>query len=463
MMAILQSAFRLARSMVSSRPAPSRTLRPKLHLEELETRTLPSAAGLLSQVAAPDAHVTPLAAAAAAPYSPAQVRQAYGFDKLPYDGSGQTIAVVDAFDDPNILSDLKTFDQTFGLPDPPSFVKATPQGKPTVDPNWAGEIALDVEWAHAIAPKAKILLVEAASASESDLASAVDFARRQAGVVVVSMSWGGAEFSGESGLDSLFSTPPGHVGVAFVASSGDSGAGAQWPAVSPIVLAVGGTSLTITPQNNWGGETAWSGSGGGPSQFEWEPNYQRSFQSSGKRGVPDVAYNADQNTGFYVYDTVAQSGQTGWFAYGGTSAGAPQWAALIALADQGRTQAGLGTITNAVAAIYSLPASDFHDVTSGGNGFSAVSGYDFVTGRGSPRADLLVAGLVNYGVAAPNHVPTSKPAASKSTSPTKAAAQSAVGKTPILAQTRTDRAITRLLLHLHAGRRDEDGGGWEKS
>ncbi len=152
------------------------------------------------------------------------------------------------------------------------------------------------------------------------------------------------------------------------------------------MLAVGGTSLTIATPGAYVGETAWNGSGGGPSQYEAKPSYQSSTPDAGKRTTPDVAYNADPNTGYYVYDSVRDSsGEAGWFAYGGTSAGAPQWSALIALADQGRAAEGLGALTNAAAAVYSLPAGDFHDVTSGGNGYSAAAGYDLATGRGSPR------------------------------------------------------------------------------
>lgn len=315
MNALLRSALRKVRSLLAPhRPTPMKAPSRRLQLEELEPRALPSVAG-------PDFSLVPMTADATAPYTPAQVRHAYGFDKLSYDGTGQTIAVVDAYDDRNIASDLKVFDRTFGLADPPSFVKATPQGLPATDANWAGEISLDVEWAHAIAPKAKILLVEAATSSWPDLINAVDYARKQPGVAVVSMSWGGGEFSGETGYDTAFTTPVGHTGVAFVASSGDGGAGAQYPAVSPSVLAVGGTSLTITTAAAYASEKAWSDSGGGPSQYEAEPSFQRQAQDSGKRSSPDVAYNADPNTGFYVYDTVPDSsGYTGWFAYGGTSA-----------------------------------------------------------------------------------------------------------------------------------------------
>jgi subtilase family serine protease len=369
--------------------------------------------------AAPDGAGTVVPRAGSTPasvvYTPQQIRQAYGFNQIQLpgggaaDGSGQTIAIVDAYDDRNIGNDLHHFDQTFGLPDPPSFVKLTPQSSAAhplqENDTWAGEIALDVEWVHAIAPKANILLVEANSDSYDDLMVAVTTAIRQPGVVAVSMSWGGPEFTAETAYDGNFYTPWNHTGgsglkggITFVAASGDSGFGTEWPAVSPDVLAVGGTSLVLSPTNGYQGESAWSGSGGGDSTYETEPGFQRGVQSSGARSTPDVAYNADINTGFYVYNTAGLlAGDTGWWAVGGTSAGTPQWAALVAIADQGRALDGLGSLANAQALIYSLPATAFHDITTGSNGSSAGVGYDLVTGRGSPFADRAVAGLVNPG------------------------------------------------------------------
>ncbi|HMC63694.1 MAG TPA: S53 family peptidase [Gemmataceae bacterium] len=353
-------------------------------------------------------------------FTPAQIRHAYGFDQITFqasgqtyqgNGSGQTIAIVDAYDDPNILSDLRYFDRTFGLPDP-VFTKATPQGMPRADAGWAGEIALDVEWAHAIAPKAKILLVEAKSDNLGDLLAAVDYARAQPGVVAVSMSWGTNEFSGETYYDNHFLPPAGHLGgssglpgasnlpggITFVASAGDSGAwyGAEWPAVVPGVVSVGGTSLTLSSTGNYASETAWSDGGGGYSDYEREPAFQYGVQASGWRTNPDVAFNADPNTGVFVYDSY----NGGWFAVGGTSAGAPQWAGLIAIADQGRALAGKGSLyssSQSLTALYKMAgtsyASYFHDITSGSNGYSARTGYDLVTGLGTPRANAIVRAL----------------------------------------------------------------------
>src|SRR5262249_17969012 len=180
---------------------------------------------------------------------------------------------------------------------------------------WASEIALDVEWSHAIAPGAKILLVEAASDSFTDLLNAVDYASKQPGVSVVSMSWGSTEFSGETALDKHFTTP----GITYVASSGDYGAGSgpEWPAVSPNVVSVGGTSLSLTSSGAYSSETGWTslnpnryGSTGGYSSYETEPAYQMGVQMSSKRTSPDVAYDANPNTGVYMYDSY----NGGWFS-----------------------------------------------------------------------------------------------------------------------------------------------------
>jgi len=340
--------------------------------------------------------ITPAAGAtASAPYTPAQIRHAYGFDQLSYDGTGQTIAIVDAYDDPTIEADLKAFDAKFGLPDP-TFTKATPQGTPAFNAGWATEIALDVEWAHAIAPRASILLVEATSPTDTGLFGAVDYAVQQ-GAKQVSMSWGGGEYSNVSEIDTHFNQP----GVTFLASAGDSGAQVELPAVSPYVTGVGGTTMPLDSAGNRVSETVWSGSGGGISTQVARPSYQAGFVSGSYRGVPDVSYDADPGTGVFVDDN------GNWYGVGGTSIGAPQWAGLIALANQGRATAGLPSLgtgqamgTNSVlyglagGSSYTNPNGDFLDITSGSNGNSATNGYDPVTGLGSPVANKLVPNLV---------------------------------------------------------------------
>jgi subtilase family serine protease len=324
-------------------------------------------------------------------YTPTQLRSAYGFSQLSNQGKGQTIALVDAFDNPDAASDLATFSSHFSLPacGAGCFQKIYAAGtQPTGNRGWAGESSLDIEWAHAIAPQAKIILVEASGASNKALLQAVDVAV-QNGASVVSMSWGGREFTGEVNSDSHFNVS----GVTFCASSGDSGHGAQYPAASPLVVAVGGTALELNG-NKWSSEKAWNGSGGGTSKYETEPSYQAGAQNTGKRGIPDVAYDASPATGVPVY---SQYGFGGWIVVGGTSMSAPEWAALFAIANSMRDAKGKGTLNQVQVDLYPN-AADFHDITTGTNGScsqcKATKGYDFVTGIGSPEANLLIPALV---------------------------------------------------------------------
>jgi hypothetical protein len=382
----------------------SQSRRVLLNLECLETRELLATFHPSHLLLTRNGFATPIGTSGPTGTTPAQVRHAYGFDQLPYDGSGTTIAIVDAYDDPNVANDLHQFDLQFNLPDP-TFSKVNQTGGgtlPTANSDWASEIALDVEWAHAIAPKANILLVEANDAGGTNLFAAVSYAANQPGVVAVSMSWGSVEFSTEPSYDSNFRTPAGHAGVTFVASSGDSGAPPSYPAASPNVLAVGGTTLKLDALGNVLGESGWGDSGGGVSAHEGQPAYQRGVvpQIATRRANPDVAYDGDPATGFPVYDSYNNPVSFPWSQFGGTSVGAPQWAALIALADQVRGVAGLGTLdgpTQTLPLLYHLPAADFHDITSGSTtgtpGYPAGPGYDLVTGRGSPLANLVMTGL----------------------------------------------------------------------
>ncbi|HLH31869.1 MAG TPA: S53 family peptidase [Terriglobia bacterium] len=324
---------------------------------------------------------------------PSQILHAYGFDQVTNQGAGQTIGIVDAYKNPRIENDLAVFSQAFGLPACSSAngcFKTIQVGghDPGTKTLWALEEALDVEWVHAIAPRANILLVEAQSAKLSDMLQGVDVAV-QNGATVVSMSWGTPEFSTESNFDSHFIAPH----VTFVAASGDFGNPGFYPAASPIVIGVGGTTLSADALGNYNGETAWSGSGGGISPYELQPGFQN-VKSSGMRGIPDVAYNADPNTGFAVYTSTPYQGFGGWVQVGGTSAAAPQWAALIAIANAMNNGPSLGTIDVLYKLYGATPA--FHDITSGTNGTcgsicTAGAGYDFVTGLGSP----IVPGIVN--------------------------------------------------------------------
>ncbi len=335
---------------------------------------------------------------------PAKMRVAYGFNAIANGGAGQTIAIVDAYDDPNVEMDLGTFDTEFHLPACTTangcFKKVFQTGTtPPADTSgiWSNEIAIDTQWAHAIAPGAKIILVEANSESNRDLFASVSVAV-QNGASVVSMSWSGPESSTETSADSFFES----AHVTFVAATGDDGHGARYPAASPFVVAVGGTSLTVNkPSGSWVAETAWSGSGGGQSRYETEPGYQTGVQTSGKRGVPDVAYDGDMNTGVPAYNSYAcgVGCVTGWATWGGTSIGTPQWAALFAIANAGRRAAGKTRLAQPQFDLYPVAEGDYHDIVSGTNGScgalcTAVVGYDYVTGLGSPKANLVIPALV---------------------------------------------------------------------
>jgi subtilase family serine protease len=317
--------------------------------------------------------------------TPAEIKKIYN---LPATGGKGTIAIIDAYDDANIESDLAVFDKAYGLPVCTSlngcFIKHKMSTSTAANSGWALEESLDVEWAHAIAPSATIMLVEATTPSGANLLNAIDYATAKKGVVAVSRSWGGAEFSDEATLDPHFLTSS---SIQFFASSGDDGAGASWPAASPYVIGVGGTSLELaTSTGKFISESAWSGSGGGVSAYEKEPSYQTSYnipQAKSMRAIPDVSYNADPQSGYAVYKSTGKS-KNGWYQVGGTSAGAPQWAAIQALG-QSVTLPG----------IYADKASTstlkyFRDITSGSNGTckyycDARKRYDYVTGLGTPQ------------------------------------------------------------------------------
>ena len=323
---------------VASNQAPKTTVTA---IESLESRRLLSAA--VATVQYDSKILSSSLSSNIQGYTPSEIRQAYGFDSVAFstgssttaNGAGQTIAIIDAYNDPNIVSDLGVFDSQFGLSGPPSFKVVNETGGstlPATDAGWAGEISLDVEWAHAIATGANILLVEAGSDNTDDLMTAVNYARHADGVSVVSMSWGGPEFSAgfgtgtsqsQTSYDSYFTTPAGHQGITFVAASGDGGSqgGVEWPASSPNVLSVGGTTLTTSATGAYSSESSWADSTGGYSTIESEPAYQKAVQSAGMRSTPDVAYNASTSAGFAVYDSVPDQGYVGWQAVDGTSAG----------------------------------------------------------------------------------------------------------------------------------------------
>ena len=329
-------------------------------------------------------------------FTPLQLQKAYGLNAFQNKGEGMTIAVVDAFGNPNVQADLNKYSATFGFPTTTVKV-AFPQGQPTTtNEGWAMETNLDVQMVHAMAPRATIVVDVAQSPTVTSLLGAVQDAYVNQGADVVSMSFGGPEFADETGAqaDGIFLT--GHKrGVSFTASSGDHGTGAQYPAASPFVTAVGGTSLTTLQDGSRTSEIAWQGSGGGLSQFENRPGYQAAFTRQTKRGIPDVALVADPKTGVVVFNSFGMQGETGFFMVGGTSVSAPLFAGVLAVANQQRN----ANLKNTNTALYNIAetnyAANFHDIRTGSNGTcgtlcQAQKGYDFVSGLGSPSSTQLV-------------------------------------------------------------------------
>jgi subtilase family serine protease len=210
----------------------------------------------------------------------------------------------------------------------------------------------------------------------------------------------------EALYDSYLTTPPGHQGVTFVASTGDSGSlSSEYPAFSPNVVAVGGTSLFLNANNSYGSETGWGGSGGGVSQFESEPGYQMGVQSSGFRSTPDVSFVADPNTGAWIVDSYNLPANNPYAIAGGTSLAAASWGGLFALVNQGRVVSGQPTLnsgrtTSTLDALYNLPPNDFNRITSvASGGLAASTRYSLISGLGSPVANLLIPDLVSYNLA----------------------------------------------------------------
>jgi subtilase family serine protease len=341
--------------------------------------------------------------------TPAQIDSAYGLNAITFakgafkgDGAGQTIAIIDVDYDPSIFSDLVAFDAKNNLPNlvqtaTPSATGLFPNGQSgftaldlagtTTNPTWNEEEALDVEMAHATAPRASIVLVEAKTAGVYDFINAIQAAKAMPDVAVISMSWGGPEFQGQQQFDSVFTTPYGHQGITFLASSGDEGAGDQWPASSPNVISVGGTSLAVNSTGARLSESAWSGSGGGASQIVTKPAYQAGVVSGSMRSTPDVSSVADPGTGVMITTAGNQA------LVGGTSMSAPLWAGLFAIADEGLAIAGKPKLygpAQVLPALYKAPANAFYDVKTGPR---STTGYDTSTGLGSPNGATLIAYL----------------------------------------------------------------------
>lgn len=373
-------------------------------------------------------------------YTPAQIRAAYQLPALPSSwsnlsasqaakyGAGQTIYIVDAMHDPNIVAELNAFNTAFGLPTctttyttpttplplatadvskgcefviayysasasaSASAITSTP---PTYDSGWATEIALDVQWAHATAPLARIVLIEAPSASVNDLLGAVNLANAM-GPGVVSMSFGASEGSWMSSVDEAFSA----ANMTYLAATGDSGKGVSWPSASSQVLAVGGTTLsnyTSTTRS----EVAWSSTGGGISQYITVPSYQTlavpGLGTQTNRNVADVAFNADPSTGQYTAVIPQGSTSVQWYSVGGTSLATPQWAGVVAVTNATRSQSGqgpLGLVQNflyqTASSVSNFFSTIIKDIVSGSNGYSATNYYDIPTGLGSPNVSSFI-------------------------------------------------------------------------
>jgi len=361
------------------------------------------------------------------PFGPSDISQAYGFNNIFFpgsggstitgDGAGQTIAIVVAYHQPNLIADLHAFNLRYGLPDPQITVcNQTGSTNPAnysanATGNWGIEASVDVQWAHALAPKANILVVEAASNGLANLYTAVTTAAK-AGTgslsslpftTIVSMSWGASEYAGEAS-NTYFNTPAGKSGVVFVAATGDTGGAVQYPAADPRVVAVGGTALSINSSGTYGTESAWNGSNGSFSAYNSVPTYQQGITPYGTqntnsmRMAPDVSFVGATGTSVWVYDSY-DFPSSPWVGVSGTSVGTPCWAALFSIVDQGRVNSGSTPLTSsqALTTLYTQYTNGtysykFHDVIGGSNNsYTAGAGYDLATGLGSPRANVIAA------------------------------------------------------------------------
>lgn len=322
-------------------------------------------------------------------YYPSDLESAYGLTApiaaMASSGALQTVAIVDAYNDPNAASDLATYRSYFGLPACTAangcFTKVNATGGtayPAASTSWSEEISLDLDMVSAACPGCHILLVEANSASIADLGAAEDYAAAHANVV--SNSYGAAEFSGETADDVYYD----HPGVAITASAGDSGYGVEYPAASPFVTAVGGTTLTADASSARGWtESVWKDTGSGCSAYEPNPGWQPETTLCQNRTVADVAADANPSTGVAVYDTY---GESGWLVFGGTSVASPIVASVYALAGNASTFTVTATGSDAAEGLY---GAALNSVTSGTNAHHCTSSYlcnaaDSLTGNSDP-------------------------------------------------------------------------------
>ena len=311
--------------------------------------------------------------------SPANIQSAYALSTSA--GSGTTVAIVDAYNDPTAAADLAVYRTQFGLP---ACTTATgclrvvsqtgSSSLPRTDAGWATEISLDLDMVSAACPACKILLVEATSSSFANLGAGVNYAATQ-GVSAISNSYGGSDSSQLAAYN--------HPGIAVTASTGDAGYGMESPASFNTVVAVGGTSLTAAGNARGWTETAWSGAGSGCSTLNSKPSWQTAATSCSGKANADVSAVADPNTGVSVYDSTAYQGRSGWQVYGGTSASSPIIASVYAMG---------GNLSGNPASYTWAHASGLNDVTSGSNGTCpttvwchAGAGWDGPTGLGTPN------------------------------------------------------------------------------
>ncbi len=332
-----------------------------------------------------DGQVTPNATPGG--YGPADLQSAYKLGSAAASaGAGQTVAIVDAYDDPKAESDLAIYRSQYGLAACTTangcFRKVNQHGGtkyPRANGGWAQEISLDLDMVSAACPNCHILLVEADNTSLTNLGAAVNEAAAL-GATVISNSYGGSESTSDTTYDSAYFN---HPGVAITVSSGDGGYGVQYPAASQYVTAVGGTTLALASNARGWNETVWSGAGSGCSAYDPKPSWQTDPGCT-RRTVADVAAVADPNTGVAVYDSYSYQGSSGWLVFGGTSVAAPIIAAVYALA-------GNSSGVTYGSFPYSHPGALF-DVTSGSNGAcngsylcTGATGYDGPTGLGTPN------------------------------------------------------------------------------
>ena len=360
---------------------------------------------LLSQTPMPDSIINPKAAKFV---NVDEMKKVYGLDQLTAQGAGATVAIVDAYDSPNVEANLGTFSTLYGLPACTTgngcFKKVNQTGgatPPAYNNGWGLEINLDTQWVHAIAPLAKIILVEANSNSDDDLFTAEAYAATVASVV--SNSWSGGEYSGQSYYDAYMSNPY----VTYLASSGDSGGFIGYPSTSSKVVAVGGTTIGMVQSSPWPVtfpvvETGWSGSGGGCSAYTPSLPFQKPLVPTicKKRAVPDISMDADPNSGVLVRYTFPGGG--GYYIVGGTSLACPMMAGVIGIVNGLRAADSKTALSNTLQHLYDngLSATYIRDITSGKAGvwpflWSSTVGFDFVTGLGAPLANNLVPYLVS--------------------------------------------------------------------